>query len=70
MRQTVVNIRNKADELGQDVGDAAEYPNYALASTPSVRIYGEDNLKRLQAIQDVIDPKRVFDQTGGFKIDL
>ncbi|VDB84958.1 unnamed protein product [Peniophora sp. CBMAI 1063] len=70
MRQTVVDIRNKADELGQDVGDAVEYPNYALSSTPSVKVYGEDNLKRLQAVQAVIDPKKVFAQTGGFKIDV
>ena len=43
---------------------------FALAeiTTPAVDIYGPDNLARLQEIQKSIDPERVFDLTGGFKI--
>ncbi|VDC03789.1 unnamed protein product [Peniophora sp. CBMAI 1063] len=68
LQNTIQGIRNKAIELGQDVAQVGEYANYALFTTPSVDIYGPDNLKRLQEIQEAVDPERIFDLTGGFKI--
>jgi len=44
----------------------ALYGNYVNAKTPLVDIYGE-NLPRLQAIQDQIDPNNVMGLSGGFK---
>ena len=68
LQHTIQRIRNKAMELGQDVAHVGEYANYALFTTPAVEIYGPENLARLQKIQKAVDPERVFDLTGGFRI--
>ena len=51
---------------GQDLKDAAHYPNYALYGTPLENMYGK-NVKRLRAIKKKYDPFRVMDLTGGFR---
>lgn len=48
--------------------DFLEYNNYAVATTPSEKLYGAENLAKLRAIRDVYDPERVMDLTGGFEI--
>jgi hypothetical protein len=52
---------------GQDLEDAAHYPNYALHGTPLEQMYG-DNVERLYNIRRRYDPFRVMDLTGGFKL--
>jgi hypothetical protein len=51
---------------GQDLKDAAPYPNYALYDTPLEKMYGK-NVKRLRAIKKKYDPFHVMDLTGGFR---
>jgi hypothetical protein len=51
---------------GQDLKDAAPYPNYALYDTPLEKMYGK-NVKRLCAIKKKYDPFHVMDLTGGFR---
>ncbi|VDC03790.1 unnamed protein product [Peniophora sp. CBMAI 1063] len=68
MQRTISDVRNKAVELGQDIAHVGEYANYALFTTPTVDIYGTENLARLRKIRDVIDPERVFNLAGGFKL--
>ncbi|KZV76893.1 FAD-binding domain-containing protein [Peniophora sp. CONT] len=68
LQHTIEGIREKAIELGQDVAHIGEYANYALFTTPAVDIYGPENLVRLQDIQKAVDPDRVFNLTGGFRI--
>jgi hypothetical protein len=43
------------------------YPNYAMADTPVAELYG-DNVPALQALRKQIDPDRVMDLTGGFRV--
>lgn len=51
---------------GQDLKDAAHYPNYAIFGTPLRKMYGE-NVEWLREIKEEYDPYRVMDLTGGFK---
>ena len=51
---------------GQDLQDAATYPNYAIYGTPLEKMYGK-NLKRLRSIKEKYDPLHVMDLTGGFR---
>lgn len=44
------------------------YTNYATADTPSEELYGAQNVARLRAIRDKIDPDRVMELTGGFTL--
>jgi Berberine and berberine like len=59
-------ITAAADADGQNVSDAAEYPNYALFSTPLEDLYGA-NIPRLRAIKRAVDPENVMGLAGGFK---
>jgi hypothetical protein len=52
---------------GQDLKDAAIYPNYALYGTPLEKMYGK-NVERLREIKKKYDPFHVMDLTGGFKL--
>ena len=68
MQKIIVRVRGKAVEMGQDIAHVGEYANYALFTTPTVEIYGKENLARLRKIRDVIDPERIFNLAGGFKL--
>lgn len=56
-----------AEAEGQDIADAALYGNYAIASTPVERLYG-DNLDRMLAIKQKYDPANVMGLAGGWKV--
>jgi hypothetical protein len=53
-------------EDGQNLSNAAGYPNYALYGTPLKDMYG-GNVERLRAIRAAIDPDDVMGLTGGWK---
>lgn len=59
-------IEAAANANGQNVGDAALYPNYALSDTPIERMYGS-NLPRLKEIKALYDPENVMALAGGWK---
>ncbi|KAK4047235.1 hypothetical protein OIV83_005538 [Microbotryomycetes sp. JL201] len=61
-------LLNIARQEGQAVDPQIRYPNYALADTPLIELYGEENLAQLKAIKRKYDPTRVMDLAGGFKI--
>lgn len=64
--ETQSNIYNAAVAEGQDIADAALYPNYALFGTPLEKLYG-GNVGTLQALQAKYDPDDVMGLTGGWK---
>lgn len=43
------------------------YPNYAIADTPVAELYGK-NVPALRALRRRVDPDRVMDLTGGFRV--
>ncbi|KAG2034061.1 FAD-binding domain-containing protein [Suillus americanus] len=51
---------------GQDIANVAVYPNHAPPDTSLERMYG-DNLPRLQAIKNAVDPDNVMALTGGWR---
>ena len=52
---------------GQDIANAPLYGNYAKEDTPIERIFG-DNLVRLKAIKQQVDPENVMGLAGGWKV--
>ncbi|KAK4047234.1 hypothetical protein OIV83_005537 [Microbotryomycetes sp. JL201] len=68
MKKSAELLLDIARKEGQAVDPQIRYPNYALADTPLVELYGEENLTKLKAIKRHYDPTRVMDLTGGFKI--
>lgn len=67
-------IRSSTNQLASDataegqqnIQGAPVYPNYALFDTPLEAMYG-DNLPRLRAIKQTIDPDNIMGLAGGFK---
>ena len=59
-------IHSTALKDGQNVSNAAVYPNYALYGTPLEQMYG-GNVERLRAIRAAVDPNDVMGLTGGWK---
>ncbi|KAG2039800.1 FAD-binding domain-containing protein [Suillus americanus] len=51
---------------GQDIANVAVYPNNAPPDTSLERMYG-DNVPRLQAIKNAVDPDNVMGLAGGWK---
>ena len=66
LRQVSDTIRTTALADGQNVSDAAVYPNYALYGTPLKNMYG-GNVERLRKIRVAIDPENVMGLAGGWK---
>ncbi|KAI0293619.1 FAD-binding domain-containing protein [Multifurca ochricompacta] len=67
MRALNSALTEKVIKHGQDVKNAAHYPNYAVYGTTLEQLYGA-NVKRLREIKKQFDPFRIMDLTGGFKI--
>jgi len=67
LRDGSKTIHDVALADGQDLSHAAVYVNYALFNTPLEDMYG-GNLAKLRRIKARIDPERVMDLTGGFKL--
>lgn len=65
--QSANTIAAAADAEGQDIGSAALYGNYAVASTPLSRIFGS-NQARLESIKAQYDPQNVMGLAGGWKV--
>ena len=59
-------IRDIALADGQNVANAAKYPNYATFGTPLEEIYG-GNVERLRKIRASIDRDNVMGLTGGWR---
>ena len=66
LRQISNTIRAVATADGQDVLDAALYPNYALFGTSLNDMYG-GNVERLRQIRAEIDPEYVMNLAGGWR---
>ena len=66
LRQISNTIRAAALADGQDVLNAALYPNYALFGTPLEDMYG-GNVERLRQIRAAIDPEYVMNLAGGWR---
>jgi hypothetical protein len=58
----------KAVAEGQSMPGDVMYNNYAPPDTAVVELYGAENLAKLRAIRERVDPGRVMDLAGGFKI--
>ncbi|KAG6917992.1 hypothetical protein DXG01_017002 [Tephrocybe rancida] len=65
-RQSITHLREVALSEGQDVANAAIYPNYAIYDTPLENLYG-DTVLALRALKASVDPDNVMGLTGGFK---
>ena len=59
-------IRAAALADGQNVSQAAKYPNAAISGTPLEGMYG-GNVERLHKIRVAIDPEDVMGLAGGWK---
>ncbi|KZT04998.1 FAD-binding domain-containing protein [Laetiporus sulphureus 93-53] len=66
MEESASYLTQVAVDEGQDVADAALYPNYAIYDTPTSRMYG-DNIAALQIIKKQYDPNNVMGLAGGWK---
>ena len=66
LRQISNTIRAVAIADGQEVLDAALYPNYALFGTSLNDMYG-GNVERLRQIRAEIDPEYVMNLAGGWR---
>ena len=67
LRNLSASIIEAGIKDGQDLMDAAHYPNNAIYGTPIEQIYGK-NVERLRKIKKKYDPFRIMDLTGGFKL--
>jgi hypothetical protein len=65
-RESARQLNNVAMADGQDLTGAVLYPNYALADTPLVDLYGE-NVGPLEELKSAVDPGNVMGLAGGFK---
>ncbi|KIJ50387.1 hypothetical protein M422DRAFT_777110 [Sphaerobolus stellatus SS14] len=66
IKTSATAIYNAAIAEGQSIAGAPIYPNYALYDTPLAAMYG-DNVARLTALKQRIDPGNVMRLAGGFK---
>jgi hypothetical protein len=66
LRSLSASVTNAGIKDGQELEDAANYPNYAVCGTPLEKMYGK-NLERLREIKEKYDPSHVMNLTGGFR---
>ncbi|GLB39882.1 putative oxygen-dependent FAD-linked oxidoreductase family protein [Lyophyllum shimeji] len=66
-RQSAARIKELAVREGQKVADAPTYPNLAIYDTPLEAMYGTDNVAKLKALKNKVDPENVMGLAGGFK---
>ena len=66
MKDLADQLSDEAVAEGQDVAGLPIYGNYALGNVPLEAIYG-DNVARLRAIHQAVDPENVMGLCGGFK---
>lgn len=67
-RAAIENIKQVAVRQGLFSDSFTAYPNYAIAGTTAVELYGAANAARLRAVKDSVDPDRVMELAGGFDI--
>jgi len=67
MRTSTASLIAAGMKDGQDLGNAAPYPNYALFGTPLEKMYG-GHLARLRKIREEYDPEDIMRLAGGWKI--
>ena len=65
--QSAAHLKAVAIAEGQDIANAHVYGNYAVASVPPERIFG-DSLPRMQATKQRVDPNNVMGLAGGWKL--
>ncbi|KAK3484765.1 hypothetical protein B0T13DRAFT_486087 [Neurospora crassa] len=69
MKQTVETLKKVAMDDGIYNSDAfTYYPNYSLFDATPEQLYGKENAARLARIRDQVDPDRIMELAGGFKI--
>ena len=66
VRSLTASIIEAGIKDGQNLKDAAIYPNYAVYGTPLEAMYGK-NVERLREIKRKYDPFHVMDLTGGYR---
>jgi Berberine and berberine like len=66
IRSSKVTLIEAGIKDGQDLKDAATYPNYALFGTPLEEMYGQ-NLGRLREIRKEYDREDIMGLAGGWK---
>lgn len=66
MRLSAASLVEAGIKDGQDLKNAALYPNYALFGTPLKAMYGK-HLERLRKIRKRYDPGNVMGLAGGWK---
>ncbi|KAI0058382.1 FAD dependent oxidoreductase, partial [Artomyces pyxidatus] len=66
IKQASQNAHLAAIAEGQNIQNAAQYPNYALYDTPLEGLYGA-NVPHLHSIKSFYDPENVMGLAGGFK---
>ncbi|KAG2120114.1 hypothetical protein BD769DRAFT_1609339 [Suillus cothurnatus] len=60
------NMIQTLTNFGQDIANVAMYPNHAPPGTSLESMYG-DNVPRLRAIKNAVDPDNVMGLTGGWR---
>ncbi|KAI0825970.1 FAD-binding domain-containing protein [Irpex lacteus] len=65
--QSAQQLSNEAVSQGQNIAHAPLYGNYAIDTTPTSRIFG-NNLFALKALKRFYDPLNVMGLAGGFKL--
>jgi len=66
MRMSTASLIAAGIKDGQDLENAAPYPNYALFGTPLEKMYG-GHLGRLRRIREEYDPEDIMRLAGGWK---